>query len=557
MRLAPLISLLLATSAFAPAALAQTAPTPGTCTTGAAEAVLRPGQVEAAVFNTGTLFFGNARTNGDGYLVPRATGKSPMFAASLWLGGKVGGELRVAGSRYTNFTFWPGPLDAATGRPVNQASCAAYDRIYRVSRADVAAYQSTGITTADLRDWPAALGAPVLDGDGNPSNYDLARGDRPRLRGDDVAWWLMNDVGNAHTALMTPPMGVEARVEAFGFDAAPLNTTTFYRYTLTNRTAAALDSVYAGLFTDPDLGDATDDYIGTDTTEGMGYVYNADNTDDLPAGYGVAPPAVGFQVVSGPVGLPNGRDDDRDGMVDESGERVGLHASAYFNASVNVQPASPTSGVQYYNYLRGLWRDGSAIRSFGDGYGQTQGPVTRYVYPGDPVAGTFWSEVNNGTPTPLNAPGDRRMLVSTGPFRLAPGASETVVFAVPYARGTSNLDSVTRLRALARTVRTAYATTIEPTAAAEPSPLALTLSRPFPNPTSGRAVVRYEMPAGTRLRATLLDVLGREVAVLADGPTAAATGEFVVDGARLAPGVYRVRVVVPAGEQVLQLVVAR
>jgi len=87
MRLAPLLSLLLATSA-----LAQTAPTPGTCALGTAEATITPGQVQASVFNTGSLFFGNTRTNGDGYLVPRATGKSPIFAAGLWLGGKVGCE---------------------------------------------------------------------------------------------------------------------------------------------------------------------------------------------------------------------------------------------------------------------------------------------------------------------------------------------------------------------------------------------------------------------------------------------------------------------------------
>ena len=154
------------------------------------------------------------------------------------------------------------------------------------------------------------------------------------------------------------------------------------------------------------------------------------------------------------------------------------------------------------------------------------------------------------------------MAVATGPFRLAPGASETLTFAVPYARGASNLDSVTRLRGLAEGIRTSFATgETSPQrvgdGALPPVSQEIRLGRPFPNPTSGRAAVTYAMPVGTRLRATLLDVLGREVAVLADGPTAAATGELVIDGSRLAPGVYRVRVVVPAGEQVLQVVVAR
>ncbi|HEX8385140.1 MAG TPA: hypothetical protein VF576_03095, partial [Rubricoccaceae bacterium] len=278
MRLVPLLAFLLA----APAARAQTAPLPGTCALGRAGAVLDAGDARAVVFNTGSLFYGNETTSGDGYLVPQDTGHSPIFAAGLWLGGTVGGELRVAGGTYgapsVDFTFWPGPL-GDDARPVDPTDCSAYDRIYTVSRADVAAYYRTGRATADLRDWPWALGAPVLDGDGDPSNYDLAGGDQPAVRGDQTAWWVMNDVGNVHRAQGTPPLGVEVRVEASAVSRGRFDQTTVYRYTVTNRTTATVDSVYASLFADPDLGDAVDDYVGTDTTSGMAYTYNADNND--------------------------------------------------------------------------------------------------------------------------------------------------------------------------------------------------------------------------------------------------------------------------------------
>ena len=53
--------------------------------------------------------------NGDGYLVPLdETGPtggyppSPNFDSNLWLGGTVGGEVRVAAARYTNFQLRPG-----------------------------------------------------------------------------------------------------------------------------------------------------------------------------------------------------------------------------------------------------------------------------------------------------------------------------------------------------------------------------------------------------------------------------------------------------------------
>ena len=549
MRLVSLLVLL----AIAPALRAQ--PVPGTCTLGRAEATLAVGRVEAALFNTGALFFGGSRTNGDGYLVPRATGKSPVFAASLWLGGTVGGQLRVAAARYTNYNFWPGPLGDGGVAP---ADCAPYDRIDTVSRADVAAYLRSGALTDDLRDWPASLGAPVLDGDGIAGNYDLAAGDQPALRGDVASWWIMNDVGGVHVGTATPALGVEVRAEAFGFDDLPLSATTFYRYTFTNRTADTIEALYAGVWVDSEVGGARDDHVGTDTTSSMAYSYNADNDDEV---YGI-PPAIGIQVASGPVGAPNRRDDDRDGTVDESGERLGATASMYFNSGSPAAVSDPTTGRQTYNYLLGLWADGSTKRDIGSGYAQTAGTVTPFAFAGDPVTRQRWSELNNGTATPVNAPGDRRMTVMTGPFRLGPGASETVVFAVPFAQGISNLDSVTRLRILAGGIRNLYAdggieaVRVLP-GAAPPVSDAVRLGFPSPNPFTSRAVVRYEMPTGTRLRATLHDVLGRRLAVLVDGETAAPTGEIAVDGRGLAPGVYRVRVSVPAGERIVTLVRAQ
>ena len=550
MRLAPLAVLLLASAAL------QAQPVPGTCTPGRAEAALRLTRLEASVFNTGSLFFGGSTTGG--YLVPRGTRKSPIFAAGLYLGGTVGGQPRVAAARYSDVHFWPGPL-GPDARPVNPADCSPYDRIYSVTRQDVQDFLRTGVATADLRDWPAALGAPVLDGDGVAGNYDLAAGDQPALRGDAVSWWLMNDVGNNHLSTNTPPLGVEVRVEAYGFDSLPLAETTFYRYTVTNRTSEPIEQMYAAMFADPDLGNQTDDYVGTDTTTGMAYAYNADDDDEGGIGYGAAPPAFGVQFASGPVGLPNGRDDDHDGTIDEPGERLGMTASSYFIGGPDGAMGVPTLGTQIYRHMQGLWNDGSPKRTFGSGYGQTRGAVTPFMYPGDPVAGEAWSESNNGTASPQNPRGDRLMVASMGAFRLGPGESETFTVAMPYARGASNLDSVRRLRLLASDIRALFASGESETQpvgnALLPEPLqTIQFGRPSPNPFSDRATVRYEMPAGTPLRATLHDVLGRRLAVLHDGPTEANEGEIAVDGAGLAAGVYQVRVTVPGAGRVVTLV---
>ncbi|HEX9950794.1 MAG TPA: hypothetical protein VGB53_03425 [Rubricoccaceae bacterium] len=576
MRFVALVFVLSCATLPARTAHAQTAPAPGACQLGTASALLDIGDVTARVFNTGSLFYGNGFQAA--YEVPR--GKTPIFAAGLWVAGVVGGEVRASGGTYgtpgADFTLWPGPL-GPDARPVNPTDCSAFDRIYTVSRLDIARYYQTGTATADLRDWPFALGAMVLDGDGDPSNYDLAGGDQPAIRGDQTAWSLTNDVGNVHAQLRTPPLGIEVRTEASAFGLGRLSETTVYRYTFTNRTAATIDSVYAGMFVDADLGDASDDYIGADSLRSMAYTYNADNLDGTGTGgtYGATPPAIGVQILDGPVGLPNGRDDDGDGATDEPGERLRATAAPRDGGTARRRHRAtaaplicknptvcdePASGREMLRKLMGLLNDGSPVRAYSDGVQETRGAVTRYAYSGDPVTRTGWTELTPGGPS--NAPSDRRMMVATGPFRLAPGQSETVTFAIPYGRGTSNLNSVTELRRTATAVSSALAAGyFEPQRTGEiaPQPVdqAVRLGGPSPNPFTGRAVVRYAMPAGTRLRATLLDVLGREIAVLADGPTLAAEGEIAVDGAGLAPGVYRVRVVVPGAERFVTLVHTR
>ena len=551
MRLATLVAVLL----LAGPARAQTA---GTCATGEAQASLDINRVRAALFNTGSLFFGGTTTNGDGYVVPKESGKSPIYAANLWVGGQVNGEVRVAAALYTNFNFWPGPLEPGTGLPPTPADCSPYDRVYVVSTGDVSEYYRTGVATADLRDWPAHLGAPVLDGDGDPTNYNLRGGDQPAISGDGMAWWVMNDAGNVHPANGSAPLGVEVRGEAFAVRHPVLDQTTMYRFTVVNGGPTPIDSLYVGMYVDADLGNASDDYAGTDTTYGMGYTYNADEDDEGQTGYGV-PPAVGVQVLDGPIGLPNGLDDDRDGAVDEPGERLGLTGAPYIAKSGPFPIGEPyLEASHYYRRLQGLYSDGSMMQEGSYGYPSPgAGPPTRFFLAGDPLTGSFWSAENTDRQGQREAPGDKRFFITTGPFRLAPGEADTVAFAIPFAQGADRLDSVARLRALASVIGPAYRNGGFAPARVEGGPgsggagpvLPIRLGQPSPNPFTGTSVVRIDGPADLPFEAILTDVLGRRLAVLHDGPPPP-DGQLRIDGAALAPGVYRLVVRVPAGEAV-------
>ena len=83
------------------------------------------------------------------------------------------------------------------------------------------------------------------------------------------------------------------------------------------------------------------------------------------------------------------------------------------------------------------------------------------------------------------------------------------------------------------------------------------LSAPYPNPFNPRAIVPFEVPEVAHVRLTLVDIFGREVAILLNRQVAAGSHEAVLDGGRLASGVYLVRLeaegVVHATQKVLLL----
>ena len=411
-RLIPLVVLL----ALAAPGLAQT---PGTCSQGRAEADLHLADVQARLFTTGSLFFGNATTNGDGYLVPKFTGHSPLFAAGIWVGGMMGGELRAAGSTYDRFEFWPGPLNEDGTLP-DPDDCSPYDRFWSVDAYDLALYEATGEATGDFAGWPVHLGAPVIDGDGVEGNYDLEGGDRPAVYGHQTLFWVMNDVGNVHEKTLTDPIGLEVRVTAFVSVEAALEQHTFYRYELVNRNDEPFEDAYLTFFADPDLGDATDDHVGSDSTRGMAYVYNENNDDAV---YGSPPPALGYDLLTGASG------------------------SMYFFSGVAYPLSDPVNGEQMYHFMQSTWADGTPMTEGGNGY-QTNGPVTTWAFSGDPETGTGWSEVSEGS-----VGGDRRNLLTSEPFTLAPGEARAFDLALLFATGADHLNSVTVLKAISDAVQ--------------------------------------------------------------------------------------------------------
>ncbi len=88
-------------------------------------------------------------------------------------------------------------------------------------------------------------------------------------------------------------------------------------------------------------------------------------------------------------------------------------------------------------------------------------------------------------------------------------------------------------------------------------PSEVTLAAAYPNPFSRSTTVGFALPETQRVRLTVFDVLGREVAVLVDGEVEAGRHEALLDGASLPAGGYLVRLVAAGQTRTQRLTLVR
>ena len=260
---------------------------------------------------------------------------------------------------------------------------------------------------------------------------------------------------------------MEVRAQTFTFATDDeINDMTFYNYELINRGTQTLKNTYFGQWVDPDIGQANNDFVGCDVGRGLGFAYNGALTDEGQAGqpgYGSNPPAVGVDFFEGPyqdndgidnaVGIAEGEALNGigygDGVVDN--ERFGMQRFVYHD--IGPGPYNdPSSAADFYNYMRGIWKNGLVMQFGGNGNTSGSGVATRFMYPGDSDPqgwGVYpnslpstepWSEVSVGNPE-----GDRRFLQSAGPFVLRPGAVNNITVGVVIGQSSeSDLEAPVR-----------------------------------------------------------------------------------------------------------------
>ena len=448
--------------------------------------------------------------NSTGYFVPASANTSPLYSAGLWIGGvDNNGQLRVAAQIYgVEQDFFPGPLTTDGSASISGSVSQAYDQIWKIDRSDVSLHQDFFLCLQDpgcdpliefpnyqipdeFQTWPAhgdesenqALYlAPFFDLEAD-NLYDPTNGDHPCVPGDQALYMIFNDNTAPHMQSLGLPIGLEVHMTPFAYtngDPA-LERTVFVHYKLINRSSHTVNDVFVGTFADGDLGCANDDFIGSDVGRNMMFFYNWDDVDDScgpsGAGYGSTPPALGVVTLKGPMVDGNSIDDDldlslpsyngsgfNDGLIDN--ERHGLSRMISFHREGSQFMTDPSMPTHYYNYLRGIWKNGVSMSYGGNGYTEAPQAVPAYfMYPWDTdmlgvgtdgIPMTDWRETQITPALP-----DRRGIASMGPFMLEPGEEDDILIAYVFARAETGgaVASVDALKARVDSVR-AFAETI-------------------------------------------------------------------------------------------------
>jgi len=407
--------------------------------------------------------------------IPPSTDHTLIYTSGLLIGAMVGDSLR------TMVSVWepdasPGAMDHQ-GMPFGRDDSAF--RVYKIGT------QAGLMQSEDYRQWPINQGAPLgLDG-------------KPLLLGDQTLWCCFTD-GYAypigHSNSRTQPLGAEVHMTVYGWSC--LDNILFLKWEIINKGQYHWKDAYVGVFADCELGGAGDDLVGSDSSLALVYDYNADDNDES---YKADIPAVGYAFLQTPIVASAGHAAFLGNRAKSGFRNLPAKAPVYYK-----HPPSPYYsgwGEFYTMSLKGAGQIYRRLQGLNDQSQPMINPVTGrrtdWGLSGDPVAITGWLDLNAQ---------DRRFLLSSGPFNMAPGDTQQMAIAIVVGHGRDRLDSITELRkvsASAHGIFRADGTLAMDTYIADPAVRSVEIPIRLLNPNSSLAKLEFDLAYDSTLMSIL------------------------------------------------------
>ncbi|MEO8665104.1 MAG: T9SS type A sorting domain-containing protein [Ignavibacteria bacterium] len=458
-----------------------------------------------------------------GFEWPKGENKFARYASGPLLGAIVNGDTLVTVCLYGS-EYLPGYTDG--GIPHGNGN--AEYKIYKLTYNQI---------DSERLKWPNVLlgnsdqGAPVYF---DSSTMTL----KPVDYGNQTMFYSFTDsYPESHNQYSgeTSPLKADIKQINWSFNQPEeLKNIIYQEYRIINRSSDVWTNAYINLFTDDDIGfSSSDEKTGVDTSISLSYTYNGVNEDYT---YGFAPPAVGFVVIRSPVFFTGNISDTvfycegKRKKIRTGYKETGLGSTV----SYRDDGLLPRNYAENYHAIRGLQNNGTQYIN------PVTGLPTKFVYSGDPVTGTGWINPGNN---------DVRFYQGFGPLNMNPGDTQVIVIAQVIARGSSNINSITKLRETSQIAKNFYndcfsSVVIGINNTSSIVPEDFILNQNFPNPFNPSTEIKYEMRAPNFVSLIIFDVTGKEVAKLVNEKQIA--GEYTVrfDGSNLPSGIYFYKIIV-------------